>query len=207
MINIALPKGRLGEKALALLEKAGYGFPEAAGDSRKLVFENVAAGARCFWVKPADIAIYVERGAADVGIAGKDTLLETSPDIYELLDLGIGKCRMCAAAEKGFADDRSHTLRVATKFPNIARDYYDRQGREIDIIKLSGSIEIAPLLGLSDVIVDLVETGGTLRENNLEELDTIADITARLICNKAAYRFKQTGIDRLCAGLARVIGE
>ena len=200
MINVALPKGRLGEKAYAIFEAAGYGCPAIREESRKLVFESPENGVRYFWVKPSDVAIYVERGAADIGVAGKDILLEYSPDVYELLDLGIGECRMCVAAEKGFASSDSHdrTLRVATKFTNIAREYYSKQDREIDIIKLNGSIELAPLLGLSDVIVDLVETGNTLLENDLEPIETIVGISARLVSNKASYKFKHDAISKLC---------
>ena len=198
MISIALPKGRLGEKAYSIFEMAGYRCPEIHEDSRKLVFDSPDNTVRFFWVKPSDVPIYVERGIADVGVAGKDVLLEHSPDLYELLDLGIGKCRMCVAAKKGYSDDHDRTLRVATKFTGIARDYYEKLGREIDIIKLNGSIELAPLLDLSDVIVDLVETGSTLRENNLEPIETIIDISARLVANKAGYRFKHDAISELC---------
>ena len=190
MINIALPKGRLGEKVYDLLEKAGYGCPSIREQGRRLTFESVENGVRYFWVKPSDVPIYVERGAADVGIAGKDILLEHSPDVYELCDLGFGKCRMAVAAKRGFRDDNRRPLKVATKFVNIAKDYYSKMSRDIDVIKLNGSIELAPLLGLSDVIVDIVETGATLRENGLEVKEEIVDISARLIANKAAYKFK-----------------
>ena len=198
MINVALPKGRLGEKVYSIFESVGYDCPSIKEENRKLVFENEAAGVRYFWVKPSDVAIYVERGAADIGVAGKDILLEYRPDIYELVDLGIGKCRMCVAGKKDFRDDPGRTLRVATKFPHIAGEYYAGLSREIDIIKLNGSIEIAPLLGLSDVIVDIVETGKTLLENGLEPKETIVDISARLIANKVAYKFKNTEIRELC---------
>ncbi len=198
MINVALPKGRLGEKVYQILEEAGYPCPAILEENRKLVFENEAAGVRYFWVKPSDVAIYVERAAADVGIAGKDVLLEYQPEIYELLDLGIGKCRMCVAGKKDFRDRRDRTLRVATKFPKIAKGYYSAQSRDIDIIKLHGSIELAPLLGLSDVIVDIVETGKTLLENDLEVKHTIVPISARLIANKVSYKFKYEEITRLC---------
>jgi len=203
MINIALPKGRLGDKAYAMFEAAGYGCPAIYEESRKLVFENPESGVRYFWVKPSDVAIYVERGAADVGVAGKDILLEYAPEVYELLDFGIGRCRMCVAAEKGFSPEKhDRTLRVATKFPNIARDYYEKQGREIDIIGLNGSIELAPLLGLSDVIVDLVETGKTLLENNLEPTETIVEISARLVANKVSYKFSYDAINGMCKKIA-----
>lgn len=196
MINIALPKGRLGEKVYKMLEEAGYGCPDIF-TGRRLVFENSEAGVRYFWVKPSDVPIYVERGAADLGIAGRDILLEYEPNVYELRDLGIGKCRMVVAAPEGFKDDPEYPLRVATKFVNIARSFYAQSGRDIDIIKLNGSIEIAPLLGLSDVIVDLVETGTTLRENKLGIVEEIIDISARLIANKAEYNFKSAEINAL----------
>ena len=197
MINVALPKGRLGEKVYAMFEAAGYECPSIKENNRKLIFENPERGIRYFWVKPSDVSIYVERGAADIGVAGKDILLEYSPDVYELLDLNMGKCRMAVAAKKGFYDDGQKTLRVATKFTNIAARHYAAQCREIDIIKLNGSIEIAPILGLSDVIVDIVETGTTLKENDLEVIDTIVPISARFICNKAAFKFKTAEIERI----------
>lgn len=201
VLNIALPKGRLGEKVYGMLEKAGYSCPDVLGDSRKLIFENAEAGVRYFWVKPSDVPIYVERGAADLGVAGKDILLEYEPDVYELRDLKTGICRMAVAAKKGYVDDPGRTLRVATKFSHIARNYYAGKGREIDVIHLNGSIEIAPILGLSDVIVDIVETGTTLRENDLEVIETVMPISARLIANKTAYKFKNGEIDRLARSI------
>ncbi|MBP3445960.1 MAG: ATP phosphoribosyltransferase [Clostridia bacterium] len=201
MINVALPKGRLGEKVYAMFEKAGYECPSIKEVNRKLIFENEEAGVRYFWVKPSDVAIYVERGAADVGVAGKDILLEYAPDVYELLDLNLGKCRMAVAAKKDFRDNTENTLRVATKFPNIAKDYYSKKGRDIDIIKLNGSIEIAPILGLSDVIVDIVETGKTLLENDLEPKENIVPISARLIANKSSFKFKMEQIENIKNGL------
>ena len=205
MINIALPKGRLGKKAYAIFESVGYGCPGIFGESRKLVFENPNLGVRYFIVKPADVAIYVERGAADLGVLGKDSLLEYAPDVYELLDLGIGKCRVSVAGKKDFTEVRDRTLRVATKFPNIARDYYSKMGREIDTITLNGSIELAPVIGLSDVIVDIVESGKTLVENNLAELDVIAQISARLIANKAGYKFNHESVSSLCDRIQKEI--
>ena len=202
-INVALPKGRLGEKVYEFFEKAGYECPAIKEVNRKLVFENERLGVRYFWVKPSDVAIYVERGAADIGVAGKDILLEYEPDVYELLDLGIGKCRMAVAAPAGFRDDPRKTLRVATKFTNIARGYYTALGRDIDIIHLNGSIEIAPIVGLSDVIVDIVETGTTLRENNLSVIATVLPISARLIANKAGFKFKSELIEKIAAGIAK----
>ena len=207
MINIALPKGRLGEKVYDMFEAAGYPCEGIKEDSRRLVFENPQAGIRYFWVKPSDVAIYVERGAADIGVAGKDILLEYQPDVYELLDLNMGKCRMAVAGPKNFRDNTGRTLRVATKFSNIALDYYTSQSREIDIIKLQGSIEIAPILGLSDVIVDIVETGTTLYENNLEVLETIVPISARLISNKVSFKFHNREIETIVKKLQKIIKE
>jgi len=204
MINIALPKGRLGEKAYSIFEASGYGCPEILEKSRKLVFENPEACVRYFWVKPSDVAIYVERGVADIGVVGKDILLESSPEVYELLDLGIGKCNISVATGKSFTPGcHEKTLRVATKFPNIARRYYQKQGREIDVIELNGSIELAPLLGLSDVIVDIVETGQTLLENNMEPTELVADVSARLIANKASYKFNHNKIVDLCRAISQ----
>ena len=207
MVNIALPKGRLGEKVYALLENTGFSCPELEESSRKLVFENQEKGVRYFWVKPSDVSIYVERGAADIGVAGKDILLEYKPDVYELLDLNIGKCRMAVAGPVDFRDSAGMTLRVATKFPEIAQSYYNEKCRDIDIIKLNGSIELAPIMGLSDVIVDIVETGKTLKENNLEVLETIVPISARLIANMASMKFKGEQIESIRQGLAKQVEE
>lgn len=197
MVNVALPKGRIGEDVYSVFEKAGFPCRLIHENNRRLVFENENLGIRYFWVKPSDVPIYVERGAADLGATGKDILLECTPDVYELLDFCVGKCRIAVAARKGFRDDMQKTLRVATKFPNIAKEYYNTKCRDIDIIKLSGSIELAPILGLSDVIVDIVETGKTLYENNLEPVETICGISARLIANKAALKFKSGEIQRV----------
>ena len=207
IINVALPKGRLGEKVYDIFEAAGYPCPSIKEKNRKLIFENAACGIRYFWVKPSDVAIYVERGAADIGVAGKDILLEYEPDVYELADLGIGQCRMAVAGPKDFHDDTEQVLRVATKFPHIAKEYYTSIGRQIDIIKLNGSIEIAPILYLSDVIVDIVETGKTLLENDLKPFQTIVDISARLIANKVSFKFKNVPIDHLCKKVNEVINR
>ena len=204
MLNVALPKGRLGDKVYNLLAGVGYGCPENYADTRKLVVENPEAGIRYFLVKPSDVAIYVEHGAADIGIVGKDILEESGADVYELLDTGLGKCRMCVAGPADFVDDPGRTLRVATKFVKIAKNYYAAQGRDIDIIKLNGSIELAPILGLSDVIVDIVETGTTLKENNLKVLTEFMPISARFISNRASYQFKRREIDPLLGKLAEV---
>ena len=204
MINVALPKGRLGERAYEAFASAGYDCPAILEKNRKLTFENPEKGVRYFWVKPSDVPVYVERGAADIGIVGKDILAESGADVYELLDTGLGRCRMCVAGPKDFADDPGRTLRVATKFPRIARNYYAAQGRDIDIIKLNGSIELAPILGLSDVIVDIVETGTTLRENDLKVITEFMPISARLIANRSSYLFKRQAIDTLVKKLAEV---
>ena len=201
MVNVALPKGRLGEKVYNYFKSAGFECPSIEETNRKLIFENEEKGVRYFWVKPSDVAIYVERGTADIGVAGKDILLEYQPDVYELLDMEMGKCRMAVAAKKDFRDPNTRTLKVATKFPNIAENFYNEKCRDIDIIKLNGSIEIAPILGLSDVIVDIVETGTTLKENDLEVVETIIPISARLIANKSGYKFKNAEILRICQGL------
>ncbi|MBQ6774611.1 MAG: ATP phosphoribosyltransferase [Synergistaceae bacterium] len=201
MINIALPKGRLGVRVYKLFSDAGYEFEGILDSNRKLVFENEALDMRCFWVKPFDVPVYVERGTADIGVAGKDILLERSPDVYELADLKAGFCRMAVASKNDFVDDPEKVLRVATEFPNIARNYYSGLGREIDIITLRGSLELAPVLGLSDVIVDIVETGTTLRENNLHVINYIADLSARLIANKSAYKFKGEQINEIIGRL------
>lgn len=207
MLNVALPKGRLGEKVYDMFEKAGFECPSIKETNRKLIFENPEKGVRYFWVKPSDVAIYVERGAADIGVAGKDILLEYEPDIYELLDLGFGKCRMAVAAMADFRDNPQKTLRVATKFSNIAKGYYASMGRDIDIIHLNGSIEIAPILGLSDVIVDIVETGTTLKENNLQVYETIVPISARFIANKSSFKFKNEQIEKITKSLAKQVEE
>ena len=205
MLNIALPKGRLGEKAYAMLKNSGYPCPALEDPGRRLIFENPEKNVRYFWVKPSDVAIYVERGAADLGIVGKDILLEYAPDVYELLDLNMGKCRMAVAGKKDFREPVGKTLKVATKFPNIAQRYYSGKCRDIDIIHLNGSIELAPILGLSHVIVDIVETGVTLRENDLMVYEEIVPISARLIANIASYQFKDTEINTMRECLQRQV--
>lgn len=206
-LNIALPKGRLGEKIYAAFAAAGFECPSILEQNRKLIFENAEKRVRYFWVKPSDVAIYVERGAADIGVAGKDILLEYEPDVYELFDLNKGVCRMAVAAPKGFEDNGTGTLRVATKFKNVAKKFYRAKGRDIDIIHLNGSIEIAPILGLSDVIVDIVETGTTLRENDLEVVETVFPVSARLIANKVAFKYKSDRVEAILAGLKRMTEE
>ena len=207
MLSVALPKGRLGDKAYGLLAQAGYGSPENYSDTRKLVVENEKAGVRYFLVKPSDVAIYVERGAADVGIVGKDILEEHRPDVYELLDTGLGKCRMCVAGRQDALNVNGRPLRVATKFVRIAKRHFASRGQDIDIIKLHGSIELAPLLGLSDVIVDIVETGTTLKENHLHVLEEFMPVSARLIANRSSYQFKRGAIEALAGTFREVTGQ
>ena len=182
-LNVALPKGRLGERVYKMFADAGFPCDELLDPKRKLIFENPEAKVRYFWVKPSDVPVYVERGAADVGVAGKDILLEYGPDIYELLDLNVGKCRMCVAAKNGFRDDPDRTLRVATEFPHITQAYYSARSRDIDIVRLHGSIEIAPIL------------------DDLSPIETIGPISARLIANKVSFKFKHAAIQTLYEGL------
>ena len=197
-LTIALGKGRLAKKAMELFEEIGITCEEMKDPaSRKLIFVNEEQKLRFFLSKGPDVPTYVEYGAADIGIVGKDTILEENRRVYEVLDLGFGKCRMCVAGFSDFYDDPDRTLRVATKFTNIARQYYAGKSRLIDIIHLNGSIELAPILGLSDVIVDIVETGTTLKENNLAILAEILPISARLIANKASYAFACGEIETL----------
>lgn len=205
MLNIALPKGRLGDQVYRLFSGIGYECAAIYEDNRKLVFENPERGVRYLLVKPSDVPIYVEHGAADVGVAGKDVLLEAQPDVYELMDLKIGKCRLCVAARNGYIENRDRALRVATKYPKVARDHYASVNREIEIIKLNGSIELAPILGLSDVILDVVESGKTLQENDLSVLETVHPVTARLIANRSSYMFKEDLIREMTAKLREVV--
>lgn len=207
MLNIALPKGRLGDKVYMLFSEMGYDCPSINEDNRKLVFTNERNGVSYLLVKPSDVAIYVEHGAADVGVVGKDVLLEGGNDVYELMDLHLGKCRMAVAAPNDYADDPNGILRVATKYPNIAKNYYRSLNREIDIIKLNGSIELAPILGLSDVIVDIVETGSTLRENNLKVVTEFLNISARFIANKSSFKFKSEIIEQMLSRLKEAVSH
>ena len=207
MLNIALPKGRLGDQVYNMLSSIGYECAAIYEDNRKLVFESPENNVRYLLVKPSDVAIYVEHGAADVGIVGKDILLDSRPDVYELLDLNIGKCRLAVAGPEDYIEDRDNVLRVATKFVNVTKDYYSSLNREIEIIKLNGSIELAPILGLSDVIVDIVESGKTLKENHLKVLTTIVPVSARFIANRSSYLFKSEDISRMISGLQEVLSR
>lgn len=207
MLNIALPKGRLGDQVYTLFSKIGYECAAIYENDRKLVLESPEKNVRYLLVKPSDVAIYVEYGAADVGVVGKDILLDGNPDVYELMDLGIGKCRLAVAGPEDYQEDRERVLRVATKFPTVTKSYYASLNREIEIIRLNGSIELAPILGLSDVIVDIVESGRTLKENHLRVLETILPVSARLIANRSSYLFKNEIISQITAQLKEVLPQ
>ena len=203
-INIALPKGRLLKKVYDLFKNIGYENKELLEDNRKLVFEN--KGIRYLIVKPSDVGIYVEKGVADIGIVGKDILLENSHDIYELLDLKFGKCKICMASIKNYKEDIERRLRVATKYINVSKKYFDSINRDVEIIKLNGSVELAPILNLSDVIIDIVETGSTLKENNLIVIKDIVDyISSRLIVNKVSFKFKNNLITEIVKNIEEVL--
>ena len=203
MITIALAKGRLAEKAVELLEEIGIDCSEIKESSRKLIFYSKDRAVRFIMVKPSDVPTYVEHGAADIGIAGKDTLLEEGKSLYEMLDLKFGKCRLVVA---GYPEKRdlwithAHT-RVATKYPNIARKFFSKRGETIEIIKLNGSVELGPLTGLSDVIVDIVESGRTLAENGLEVLEEICPVSAWLAVNRVSLKTKRGEITRIIDGI------
>ena len=192
-LTIALSKGRLAKDALGLMEKCGMDISYVDLKSRKLIFESEDRSVSFFLVKPTDVPTYVERGVADIGIVGKDTLMEQDANAYEMLDLGFGKCKLALAGYEGALDNKNgdFVLRVATKYPNIIREIYEIRGRHVDIIKLNGSVELGPLVGLSDVIFDIVESGSTLRENGLSVLEEICDISARLIVNKVSLKVKR----------------
>ncbi len=197
MITMALAKGRLASKIFVLLQNSGIRFPDFTEESRKLVFISDDQEYCFFLAKPSDVPTYVEYGIADVGVVGKDTILEEGRDITEVLDLGYGKCKISVA---GYPNARilltnGQKIRVATKYPNIAKNYFEKDNRSVEIIKLSGSVELGPLVGLSDVIVDIVESGKTLKENGLEVLEDIASLSARLIVNNASLKVKYEKID------------
>lgn len=208
-LTIALPKGKLFDKAANLLKKVGFEAEGLSENSRKLVIANETLAIRFIITKTVDLPTYVEYGAADIGIIGKDILAEEHKDVYELLDLGFGRCRLMMAVPEALQreklSDYAH-LRVATKFPHLAEQFFHRQGIQVEIIKLNGSIELAPMVGLSDLIVDLVETGRTLKENKLVEIATIQQSTARFIANRASYKMKYDRISRLVESLRQECG-
>ena len=208
MLNIALPKGRLGDQVYDMLASAGYDCPGYYEQNRKLVFESPEKNVRYLLVKPSDVAIYVEHRAADVGIVGKDTILEENRRVYEVLDLGFGKCRMCVCGPKSAEELLKHheRIRVASKYPEIAKDYfYNKKHQTVEIIKLNGSIELAPIVGLSEVIVDIVETGSTLKENGLVVLDEVCPLSARMIVNPVSMRLENDRIKELLYKLRSIL--
>ncbi len=194
-LTLALPTGRTSKQAIALLEKSGIVFPDFQNNSRKLVMYDETNSIKLILVKTADLLTYVEKGAADIGIIGKDTIMEMQPDVYELVDLDLGKCDVVVAGFPDTVISKDVPLTVATKYPMITKAFFDEKGLRTDIIKLNGSIELAPLIGLSDVIVDIVETGTTLKENGLVVLDTIVAISTRLIVNKASFATKTSKVE------------
>jgi ATP phosphoribosyltransferase len=206
-VNIALGIGRLADQTFALLEEFGIHFPEYDKKSRKLIFVDEAEKIRVVFVKASDVPIYVEEGAADIGIAGKDTLIESKANVYEIMDLGFGKCKFSVAAPKDFEEKLDRKRKVATKYPKVAKNYYEKKGEPIEIIKLNGSVELAPIIGLSDVIVDIVETGTTLKENGLEVIEDICEISARLIVNKVSFKTKNKKIHKLIKNFENSLEE
>lgn len=205
-LTIAMPKGRIFEEALVMLKQAGYKLPPEFDDSRKLIIEVPEENLRFILSKPMDVPTYVEHGVADLGIAGKDVMLEEERDVYELLDLQISHCYLAVA---GLPDTKMNEVapRIATKYPNVASSYFREQGEQVEIIKLNGSIEIAPIIGLTDRIVDIVSTGRTLKENGLVEYEHIVDITSRLIVNPVSYRIKHERIQEMVNRLDRIISK
>ncbi|ERT59213.1 ATP phosphoribosyltransferase [Megasphaera vaginalis (ex Srinivasan et al. 2021)] len=204
-LHIALAKGRIHKAVMNCLRDSGYDFSTYAEDSRKLIFEDTGKALKVTLVKSPDVAVYVERGAADIGIVGEDVLAEdcAGAAVYEVFDLGIGRCRMAVAAPQGRSIDRSRRLTVGTKYPRLARQYFAAKHHSVDIIKLNGSVELAPLVGLADVIVDIVETGNTLKANGLEVLVYFMDFSARMICNKVAFKVKYEEIQHLITIIGR----
>ena len=203
VITFALAKGRLAEQAFTLLEQLGVDCSEPRNPGRQLVLWDKASNVRFILVKPSDVPTYVDHGVADIGVVGKDTLLEAGRPLYEVLDLGFGKCRLCIA---GYAAQQPSatraTFRVATKYPNIARSYYDSKGQTIEIIELHGSVELGPVIGLSDVILDIVESGSTLKANGLTVLETVCECSARLVVNRVSMKTKQARIQEIIAGIS-----
>ncbi|WP_158736736.1 ATP phosphoribosyltransferase [Alteribacillus sp. YIM 98480] len=205
-LTVAMPKGRIFEEAAELLREADFPLPPEFDDSRKLIVDAPEADLRFILAKPMDVPTYVEHGVADLGVAGKDTMIEEERDVYEVLDLNISECYLAVAGLPGY-EKTDINPKVASKYPNLATQYFKEQGEQVEIIKLNGSIELAPLVGLADRIVDIVSTGRTLRENGLVELETIVPITSRLIVNPVSYRVKDARIDDLVERLARVVEE
>lgn len=210
-LTVALAKGRLAKKAMEMFESIGIFCEEMKDeDSRKLIFVNQEQEVRFFLAKASDVPTYVEYGAADIGIVGKDTILEESRKLYEVMDLGIGKCRMCVCGPEPAREHLKHheLIRVATKYPNIAKDYfYNQKYQTVEIIKLNGSIELAPIVGLSEVIVDIVETGSTLRENGLTVLEEVCSLSARMVVNQVSMKTENERITRIIKGFQGLLKE
>lgn len=210
-LTFALAKGRMAKKTMELFEKIGLSCEEMKDEhTRKLIFVNEELNMRFFLAKANDVPTYVEYGAADIGIVGKDTILEEGRRLYEVLDLGIGKCRMCVCGPEEAREKLLHheLIRVATKYPNIAKDYfYNKKHQTVEIIKLNGSIELAPIVGLSEVIVDIVETGSTLRENGLTVLEEIGDLSARMVVNQVSMKIERDRISRIISDMKALVGS
>lgn len=204
-ITLAVATGRTAKQALVLLEKSGLSFPDYTNKSRKLVMFDTTGKVKLIFVKTADLTTYVVKGAADIGIIGKDTLMEEQPDVYELVNLNTGKCQLAVCGFPNQQYDNGKLVTVATKYPQLTKAFFDEKGIRLETIKLNGSIELAPLLGLSDVIVDIVETGTTLKENGLVVLDKVADVSARLIVNKASFATKTSQIEQFINDIKAVL--
>ncbi len=202
-VNIALAKGRLADQTFQLLDKIGITFEDYYPKSRKLIFENHEQKIRMVFVKASDVPIYVEQGAADIGVVGKDTLLEAEANVYEIMDLGFGRCKFAVAALQTDSDilNVNKKIKVATKYPNVAKIHFSKKGKPIEIIKLNGSVELAPIMGLADVIVDIVETGKTLKENGLVVVEDICSVSARLVVNKVSFKTKTAMIEKIIEGV------
>ncbi|SKC84923.1 ATP phosphoribosyltransferase [Maledivibacter halophilus] len=205
VVKIALAKGRLADDAIVLLQKIGINFSDYSKKSRKLIFIDDSKKIKLVFVKSSDIPVYVEKGAVDIGIVGKDVLLEKQADVYEILNLNIGKCKICVAGHKDYTMNYSKKLIVASKYPNVAKNYFNKKGVFTEVIKINGSVELAPILGLSDVIVDIVQTGKTLEENGLVVKEEIHDISARLVVNKVSLKTKNGNIGRIIDGLESIV--
>lgn len=205
VVKIALAKGRLAEDAIVLLDKIGIKFEDYSKKSRKLIFVDDSQKMKLVFVKSSDIPVYVEKGAVDIGIVGKDVLLENQADVYEILNLNIGKCKMCVAGYKDSEINYSKKLIVASKYPNVAKNYFNKKGVFTEVIKINGSVELAPILGLSDVIVDIVQTGKTLEENGLVVKEEMHNISARLVVNKVSLKTKNEEIENLINALEGIV--
>ncbi len=205
MLSIALTKGRLEKQSVAMFEQCGYGIEELKDKGRQLVFQDSKKDQRYFLVKAADCVTYVEHGVADVGIVGKDTLLESDGRYYELFDLNVGKCGFIVAGLPGKSPfDKLGHIKIGSKYPKVARDFFKKRNMDVEVIKIEGSVELAPILGLCDGIVDIMETGTTLKENGLIVYERICDISARVIVNRASFKLKQKEIMALLEDLAKV---